>query len=150
MLCLTNTSLNLDRSRMKFIRFLLLVSVLLVSSVGAYFVYRIKSAPSDHELISQVEDFLIYQMPRAELERVLEGRFGEFENRGERENKRRFESRSLNGEIEIDAYTVSYYISTGPLPLKLPFVTQGVTIGANFSENDLLLSARVDIDKDVL
>ena len=52
---------------MRFIKALFVLILCFVLAFVAYSAHRIKQMPKDHELISQVDDSLIYRMPRVEL-----------------------------------------------------------------------------------
>lgn len=129
------------------LRYLAVLAVAAILSFIAYSYYRVQQAPGDNELIGNVEALASYGISRSEFENRLKEEFGNLEILKEQVNESKFHGRSLNGQIEIPAYNVLYYLSMSEFFYNFLFTTYAISVGADYSEENTLLSISIYLSK---
>jgi hypothetical protein len=129
------------------LRYIAAFILIIILSFITFTCYRVQKAPSDKELIESVEALASYGIARSEFENRLKEKFGNLEILKEQVNESKFNGRSLNGEIEIPAYNVLYHLSVSEFFYNLLFTTYGMSVRANYSEENSLLSISINLNK---
>lgn len=131
------------------LRHVAVLALITILGFIVYSYYRVKQTPNDYALIESIEQLASYHMSRNAFEEKLRDKFGNLEILKKQINKSKFQGRSLNGEIEIPAYHVLYYVKLDQIPPWIRFVTYAFSVRTRYDDQNRLLNITISLTKQV-